>query len=216
MKTNPKDMPAEAIALSKAWLDFADYPEEFGVRRQRFREIAKAAALRPELDEKSRFHPVNIQTDKLQCELLSQIRDGTFDVWGRDGGKGLNSPHVSLPNSYFDECREFFKADWENDTIEIHSQKFFDVRIAPANNSSEQADERSKKMGRPSAKGIETAIVALDKRNIGFRNMARKTQCDLVRDEIFGPKVNHDDPPKNYGDGAIKNRLRAYFGVIKS
>lgn len=216
MKTNPKDIPPEAIPISKAWLHFADYPEDFGDRRKRFSEILRNNASRTDIDENARLHPVNIQTDKLQCELLSQIRDGAFDVWGRDGSKGINSPHILLPNNYFDELRDFFRADWKRDIVEIHQEKFLDVRVAPSSMSSTETGPHSKKIGRPSGDGIEEAIEKLDAGNSEFANLGRKIQCEQVREEILGPKVNHDNPPKNYGDGAIKNRLRAYFGVIKS
>lgn len=211
MKINPKNMPEKAALLSKAWLEFADYPEQFGSRRKRYLEIVKANALKPDIDEHSRLNPVNIQADKLQCELLSEIREGTFNVWGRDAAKGVNSPPIALLNSYFDETREFFKVDWNNDIVEIHGNKFFDVRVAPAITSAVQPDAGSTKIGRPSPKGIEEAIEALDNRDPTFRKSGRKRQCELVRLEIHGPNVDQNNPPKNYGDGAINDRLRKYF-----
>jgi hypothetical protein len=207
MPKSPELSEDSAVSLSRAWLEFADISRPG--RKDDYYKIkwAMADAMGDEFEtSQRRFYS---KMDKLRIELLGEIRSDKLAVYGRDLSKGVNSPHEKMPGSYFDEMHGYFKADWDNDTVTIHGQKFADVVIVPV--CSEQNSNNSttpSKMGRPTSQGIEEAIQALIAEDPDFKGLGRKRQCDLVRIHLFGDGVDNSNPPKNYKDGAIKNRLR--------
>lgn len=100
--------------------------------------------------------------------------------------------------------------------VRCGSRTYTDIRVIPRETAvrlaapKQQPARVQKRRGRKNmGSKIEPIIKRLIARDSGFPNLTRDQQCDAVRVERFGADVNHDAPPKDWRNGAIKTRLRA-------
>lgn len=206
MSENSAKILENSIELSRAWYEFMGVCRPEYELRKRFDELSRPAVMETQEETDRRIRRTEIKTQNLRLDFLAEIRNGNFHVFGRDVTDQIDSPFKKLPNSIFDEADPSLHIDWNLSHISVHGHKIIDIRVFFKSDQTIVSGHK-KKMGRPTAKGIENAIQKLQS-NPDFTQLTRDEQCDRVRECLFGNEVDHVNPPKGYKDGAIKSRLR--------
>ena len=206
MSENSAKILENSIELSRAWYEFMGVCRPEYELRKRFDELSRVAPNETQEETDRRIRRTEIKTQNLRLDFLAEIRNGNFLVFGRDVTNQIDSPFIELPNSLFEEADPSLHIDWNLSHISIHGRKIVDI-CAFFKSDQTAISGHKKKMGRPTAEGIENAIREL-MCDPEFNHLTRDAQCDRVRECLFGNEVDHVNPPKGYKDGAIKSRLR--------
>lgn len=212
MPSNVEEIWKNAVNLSIAWEELADHGMPGFNYREKLRKLRNFDEDRTVEESERRFYLLEDKEWKLKIQMLRRIEYGDFDAYGRNITNSIDAGISKLPNSLFDQMAKGFEVEWDANRLFVREMKFIDIRIAPTNVARPEFAKPNvspKRTGRPNIDDkVRPVIEKLMKERTDFSQLTRAKQCDLVRETIVGPNVDHINPPKGFTDSAIKARLR--------
>lgn len=124
-------LPENAESLRHAWYAFMALHREEAGYRKRFNEMRrpKPDETREETDQ--RITRIEIKERNWKWDLLSEIRDGKFWVYGRDISNEIDAPISMIPNAIFDEQNSHVSIDWDRNYVEAYGKTIIEIHVAP-------------------------------------------------------------------------------------